>query len=203
MYGYDDDVRGLEQAIKDGVCRVYTRVGEEMEFLDPDVGLKYWLEHDYKVDISFPVNSPVATLNCAIGKLGSQFIVDAISTDGGSIPRNVIVANGIKLVKYGALTHREFVQETSYNPARMFGLVNKGHFSEGSDADITIIDTVTDKAAVTVVGGNVAMINDYLIKRPGNLLITEQGIDRVSRVTKDYDVVDLERGTFFTRKNYK
>lgn len=56
---------------------------------------------------------------------------------------------------------------------------------------------------MTVVGGNVAMINDYLIKRPGNLFITEQGIDRVSRVTKDYDVVDLERGTFFTRKNYK
>lgn len=109
----------------------------------------------------------------------------------------------MKLVKYGALTYREFVQQTSYNPARMFGLVNKGHFSEGSDADITIIDTVTDKAAVTVVGGNVVMINDYLIKRPGNLLITEQGIDRVSRVTKDYEVVDLERGTFFARKNYK
>lgn len=106
-------------------------------------------------------------------------------------------------MKYGALTHREFVQKTSYNPARMLGLVNKGHFTEGADADITIVDTVEDRAAVTVVGGNVAMINDYLIKRPGNLFITEQGIDRASRVTKDYDVVDLERGTFFTRKNYK
>ena len=46
------------------------------------------------------------------------FVVDAISTDGGCIPRNVTLSVGLSLVKFGALTLSEFVVKTSVNPAR-------------------------------------------------------------------------------------
>ena len=38
-----------------------------------------------------------------------SFVVDCISTDGGGIPRNVIIAKGLSLVKLGGLNMAEFV----------------------------------------------------------------------------------------------
>ena len=46
-------------------------------------------------------------------------MVDCISTDGGGIPRNVIVEMGLAMVKLQALSMEEFVIKTSVNPAKI------------------------------------------------------------------------------------
>lgn len=147
------------------------------------------------------MNSPIATINCAITKEDSKFVVDAISTDGGSIPRNVIIQSGLKLVKYGALSYLDFVRKTSYNPSQMFGLKNKGHLSVGTDADITIIDPIADKSYGTIVGGDVVMLNDFLIKKPGKLLSTIKGEEFLKGNSVNYEIIDLEDGLFFKGKS--
>lgn len=49
MFGYESTRDGLERAIRDGLCKFYTRVGEEMEYLYPEIGHKFWLDNNYKV----------------------------------------------------------------------------------------------------------------------------------------------------------
>ncbi len=44
-------------------------------------------------------------------------------------PRNVIVENGLLLVKFGALNLNEYAVKASLNGARALGLKNKGHLS--------------------------------------------------------------------------
>lgn len=93
------------------------------------------------VTLSFAVNSALARAKIASAKNSdSEFIVGSISTDGGGIVRNVIVPMGLNLVDFGFLTLKEFAQKTSYNPARMLGLKNKGELKGGFDADIAVIN---------------------------------------------------------------
>ena len=72
-------------------------------------------------------------------KKGGSFVVDCLCTDGGAIPRNVIVPMGLGLVNLEAWTIDEFVVKTSLNPAKWLGLNTKGHLSPGADADITVV----------------------------------------------------------------
>ena len=85
------------------------------------------------------------------------FVVDAISTDGGCIPRNVAIAVGLSLVKFGALTLPEFVVKTSVNPARHLRLTDRGHLIEGAAADITVFDFERQCAMETIVAGKTVM----------------------------------------------
>lgn len=197
MFDYEPTKEGLGKALKDGVCNLYERVGEEMILLDAEDGYKRWIDNGYKGNICFPVNSPIATINCVIEKDKERFIVDAISTDGGAIPRNVIVSSGMLLVKYGALSLKEFVQKSSYNPARMFGLIDKGHFSEGADADITVIDSKLNKVEKTIINGKIVLIDGYLIKEPGKILSTEKAVEFLEGIEAPYEIVDLEKSTYF------
>lgn len=68
-----------------------------------------------------------------------SFVVDSFSTDGGCYPRNVIVENGLLLVKFGVLSLMEYAVKASLNGARTLSLANKGHLSVGADADISIL----------------------------------------------------------------
>ena len=75
------------------------------------------------VDGSFNVNPPIPRIMLAeVKRDDGSFVVDAISTDGGCIPRNVILSQGLSLVKLDVLTLTEFAQKTSLNPARMLRL---------------------------------------------------------------------------------
>ncbi len=91
-------------------------------------------------------------------------------------------------VNNGKLQLEDFVRLTSANPARLYGIKNKGFLQEGLDADITLIDmnkkwTITDdwmeskcgwtpyhnmnvqgKATHTIIHGNVVMENGTLTK---------------------------------------
>ena len=152
------------------------------------------------IGISFPVNVPASTFLCATRKdEKGQFIVDAISTDGGSIPRNVLVTSGLALVRYGALTFEEFVRKTSVNPAALFGMSSKGHLGEGADADITVLDLKKGEAVMGMAKGKIIMINGIVMGSAGTIITTKTGAKTIDKAGLKYDLVDLEESKFFQK----
>jgi len=114
------------------------------------------------------VNNRVTAFLCATGKdEQNKFIIDALSTDGGCIPRNWLLRVGLQLVDFGAWTITEFVDRTSLTPSKMLGLTSKGHLSPGADADLTIVDLKSHEAVATVVGGEFICVNGVIMERVG------------------------------------
>ena len=104
--------------------------------------------------MSFPVNLPSTAFKLTTAKSESgEFIVDAVSTDGGCHPRNVAIQSSMALVKFGALTPLGDGDEAIADAGAMMGLPNKGHFSEGADADITVINPETNEPTMRFCGG--------------------------------------------------
>lgn len=197
MNNYEATKEGLGKALKESVCGLYMRIGEEMQMIWGVEAYDRWVANEYKGNICFPVNSPIATVSSAISKnKNNRFIVDAISTDGGSIPRNCIISNGLLLVEYGAITLKDFVWKASYMPAQLFGLTNKGHLSLGADADITVVDPINRQAKITITNGKIAMINGYLIKQPGNLITTERASKYLREKSVPFKITDLDQSIF-------
>ncbi len=94
--GYGLDKAGMGQAILDGWASIYATLGGEMAFLPAEDGYEYWEKRGYNANCSFPVNNPVAMLAAVTAtRPDGSFTVDAVSTDGGAIPRNVIFENRI------------------------------------------------------------------------------------------------------------
>lgn len=120
--------------------------------------------------MSFEVNPALPRFFFATQKRkdGKHFLVDAFCTDGGGIPRNVIISSGFSLVKLGALSLQEFVFKSSYSATRLYGLKNKGHFSPGADADITIIDFERQKPIHSFVEGKEVLVDGALKGKEAN-----------------------------------
>jgi predicted amidohydrolase len=133
---------GLKKAILDGWALVNGKNSEEeIVLLSPEEGLEFYNWKSGNVYISFPVNSPEVASKLALSrKNNGKFVVDALSTDGGVIPRNTTLEYGLRLVEAGKLGLKDFIQKASYNPAEMLGLKSKGSLLPGSDADIVIVD---------------------------------------------------------------
>lgn len=197
MNNYEATKEGLGQALKDSICGLYMRIGEEMQLVWGIEAYERWVQNGYKGNICFHVNSPISTVSCAVSKnKDNRFIVDAISTDGGSIPRNCIISSGLLLVEYGAITLKDFVWKASYMPAQLFGLTNKGHLSLGADADIVVVDPINKEAKITITNGKIAMIDGYLIKQPGNLITTERAAKSLKEKSVPFKTVDLGQSIF-------
>jgi predicted amidohydrolase len=154
---YPQTAGGLERAILDGWAQVNGRNQEnEIILLPPSEGLDYYSKNDGDVFISFAVNSQAAIKLLATSRKNSgDFTVDAISTDGGSIPRNETLKNGLLMVEQKLMTLDDFVLKASLNPARILGLNSKGHLSPGADADIIIVDPVSKLAEIVVSRGSI------------------------------------------------
>ena len=120
-----------------------------------------------------------------------EFIVNAVSTDGGCHPRNVAIQSSMALVKFNALTPLEMATKLSLTPARMLGLPNKGHFSEGADADITVINPETNEPAMSFVAGKPIMIDGHVVGSSGTLLVTAAGRRAADASGLPYQVVDM------------
>jgi len=81
---------------------------------------------NFDVTISFPVNSRATALLTTTEKDNNvRFIIPALATDGGGIPRNFLLSHGLSLVRFDALSLTEFVQKCCRTPARMLGLPRK------------------------------------------------------------------------------
>ena len=135
-----------------------------------------WEDANSDVGGSFNVNPPVPRIWLAEAKRpDGSFVVDAISTDGGCIPRNVLLSQGLSLVKLGVLTLPEYVAKTSLNAARMLRLDNKGHLTPGADADITIYDFDTQTPVASFVMGQPVLKNGEVVGKGGTVICTERG----------------------------
>lgn len=195
--GYTANRAGMAKAIEEGWALIYANGGGEMTYLSPEQGMAYWKKSGYTANCSFPVNNPVAMLAAATGRReDGSFVVNAISTDGGGIPRNVIFENGIRLVGMRYMELRDFVAKSTLYPARMLGLTNKGHFSPGADADIAVFDMATAAARYTITGGKIRMAGGICSGGPGTLVTTEQGLRAAKGIGLPCILADMHNSTF-------
>ncbi|MCX8169424.1 MAG: amidohydrolase family protein [Candidatus Methanomethylicia archaeon] len=202
MKGYLETFNGLKKAIMDGYCHVRIEAGGECVLVTGEEGVKYWLEAGTDIGVSFPVNDPEAQIILATAKDGGKFVVDAISTDGGDIPRNVQVEYGMLLVKFGALSLRDLAVKLSLNPALMFGFENKGHLGVGADADITVIDPITGRAYMGISNGKIIMINNVVVGSGGRIITTKHGVENVKGSGVEYTIVDLSKAKIYSGEIY-
>ncbi len=174
--GFSPDEKGMEEAIDKGWAQInYPHAGETV-LITGKGAVNYWRSKKTDVSVSFAVNpvEPRIRLLSARRPDGG-FVVDCISTDGGGIPRNVIIPMGLALIDLGALSWKEFVLKASYNPSRMLGLVSKGSLAEGKDADITVINTARREAEMSFVGGAVCLYKGAVFGTGGRIITTKEG----------------------------
>ena len=199
--GYQVSKEGLEEALRVKYAGVYALRGSKVKYIYGDEAINYWKEHEYKVGICFPINRRRSAQVCATERdKKGNFVVDAISSDGGVIPRNCILSHGLPLVRFCALTLSELVQKISLTPSRMLGLKNKGHLSIGADADITIFDPDDAKVEIVLIKGKVCMVSGIIFNNPGTLIVTQRGANRFKKQEIPLEVIDLEDSLFLKGK---
>jgi hypothetical protein len=176
--GFEPSEHGLAEAIRSGWATVHVTVGGETQLWSGAPAEAYWRSSGTGVGISFPVNPPVASLAlCLAKKSDERFVVDAISSDGGCIPRNTIVEQGLALVRFGALSLAEFAVKSSLNPAMMLGMRSKGHLSPGADADITVLDIREGRAVFGITGGKIIMVDGIVLGTSATFITTAEGLN--------------------------
>ena len=196
--GFPPTETGFEAAIQAGWARINIEAGGAVVLQTGPDAVRYWRERQTDATVSFAVNPAEPRVRLAAAKRSSgRFAVDCISTDGGGIPRNVIVQLGVSLVKLQALTWPEFARKTSYNPARILGLLKKGFIGVGADADLTVIDPVRQSAVLAIAGGTVIMHRGFVCGRSSRIVTTAAGAKAVHARGLEPIVVDLAAGAFY------
>jgi hypothetical protein len=202
--GYSPDEDGLDRAIGDRYAQVNAPCEEAgvNVLLGGREGVAAWRKAGTRLLVSFEVNDPDVLTLCATAKdKKGNFIVDAISTDGGGIVRNVQIEKGLLLVKLGLISIDEFVLKTSCRPSRMYGMLDKGHLGVGADADITVLDFETRRPVLTMGRGSIILLNDFILGTGGTLLITERGRSDGPDINRQ--VVDVGSGLLYNRSQKK
>lgn len=190
--GFTEDEAGMEAALLSGWAHVNYPQGQEMTLLTGEAARDYWRGQQTLVSVSFAVNPVGPRVRLATAKKADgSFAVDAVSTDGGGIPRNVLLPAGLALVDLGGLSLQELVAKISYQPARLLGLANKGSLTAGRDADITIVDRLQRSAFATIIGGQVCYMDGKVLGRGGRIITTAAGADYVRSQGLEPLVVDL------------
>ena len=190
--GYPITRDGLRQAFLDGYASVIAAHQERVQLFTREDGLELWEAAGSNVMVSFPVNNPASAFTLTTAKdAAGEFIVDAVSTDGGCIPRNIAVKRTWTLVDMEALTPLDMAAKLAWNPARMFGFTSKGHFSPGADADITAVNPETGAPIFGMVAGQPIMRDGQALGEGGTLLITHWGESAARGSGLDYRIVDL------------
>jgi hypothetical protein len=173
--GYAATAAGMEEAIAAGWARIHGARSGEIVLLEPAEGLDYYRQCHTQVYASFPVNSPPAAIALAVAKVDGRFAVNALGTDGGAIPRNTTLRQGLALVRFGALSLDDLVVKACLNPARMLGLETKGHLTPGADADVVVVDRTTAQAEWVIANGQIVVQEGRVVGRGGRLLTTGAG----------------------------
>lgn len=196
--GFRATEEGLEKAIMAGWAQINMEAGGRMILATGEKAVNFWRQKGTDTTVSFNVNPPEPRIRLVTAKRrNGKFIVDCISTDGGGIPRNVTVEMGLALVKLQALTMQEFVIKTSFNPARILGLNNKGHFTLGADADITVVDLERQKPIMSIANGKVIMFNGYVCGQGSKIITTASGVDYIKEKGLEPIVVHLDKSGFY------
>jgi len=196
--GFPPTEAGLEAAILAGWAEINLEAGGEVVLGTGRAATEYWRGRGTETTVSFRVNPPEPRLRLATAKRpDGKFVVDCISTDGGGIPRNVIVEMGLALVNLQALTLGEFVTKTSTNPARILGLTGKGRLAVGADADLTVLDVPRRRAVLSLANGAVIMAHGHVCGRGGRMITTTAGEGAVRAAGLTPLVVSLADSGFY------
>ena len=174
--GFPATAAGMRDAILSGWAIIQGMEDGESVLLPPEAGLAHYTSNQTNVGISFPVNPPGSAISIALAKKDGEFVVTALSTDGGAIPRNTTIEQGLALVEFGALTLDDFVRKACLNAARMFGLKSKGHLGSDADADVAIVDPSQRKPTWVFANGQVIVRSGTVVGKGGRVATTPRGI---------------------------
>ena len=95
-FGFSEDRDGVRKALLAGKAFVVYDAGGYSDLCTGEDALKRWEAAGSDVGGSFNINPPIPRILLAQAKRDDgSFVVDAISTDGGCIPRNVIISQGL------------------------------------------------------------------------------------------------------------
>ena len=176
--GYSADLEGMKKAILDGWAKVHYHYHEKHEIIFPEPGsaLDFYTEQNSKVMVSFAVNSPLSSIPIAIARdEKGKFIVDALATDGGAIPRNVTLKQGLCLVNFGALSLNELACKACLTPARLLGFKNKGYLAAGASADVIAVDPLTAEVKLVIAEGQVIVQDGKVCGKGGHFISSGDG----------------------------
>ena len=201
--GYEVSAEGMLAAARDGYMRVQKPTAREVVYLKPADGLDHLHSTNFEATVSFPVNRRSTAFLTATEKNDKGgFVVTALATDGGGIPRNFLLSHGLSLVRFEALTLSEFVHKCCRAPARMLGLPNKGHLAPGADADVVVADPNTHQAVMTVARGNIIMIDGVVTGTGGTIVTTEAGRKTLKAKGVPAEFADLANSLFYNAPEY-
>lgn len=205
MGGFEGTEAGLRQAILTGYARINAVVGDDTILATGADGVAAWEAAGTNIGLSFPVNPPIPRLILATARdQAGRFMVDALGTDGGGIPRNVLLSAGLQLVQMELLSMSDLVRKLSWTPSRVLGARSKGHLGEGADADVTIVDPAARRARTTVAGGEVVMHEGVVFGRGSTFLTTPQGADAVGATAGCLvKVIDVTQTGFYSGDGLK
>ncbi|MFW6174500.1 MAG: amidohydrolase family protein, partial [Chloroflexota bacterium] len=198
LRGYPATADGVRAALKDGYASTVVQEDGRMAYVSGERGIAIFDERDTDARLSFPVNRMDIAFQLTAARrpdtdvaAPGEFIIDAVASDGGVIPRNVNIEKTMAMVRFGALTPLEMVQKLSYNPARMIGLPGKGRIAPGADADITVVDPLSDSAWMTIAAGEVVAEGGRATGSGGTMLVTDAGQAAPRAQGLPYRVVDV------------
>ena len=197
--GFEPTEKGMEEAILAGWAQINVHGAGQIELATGPDARDYWRSRGTDGEVSFSVNPPEARYRLAVAKkTDGSFVVDCLGTDGGAIPRNVIVPMGLGLVNLQAWTIEEFVLKTSVNPACWLGLNQKGNFSGGADADISVVSLSEQKPVTTIVGGKIVMHRGVVFPQDTTIITTERGKKAIEARGFKTQIIDITKTGYFT-----
>ncbi|MCZ6538297.1 MAG: amidohydrolase family protein [Chloroflexi bacterium] len=213
---YEATADGIRAALRDGYASTVEETRTGLVLVTGERGVELFDEGETDVSLSFPVNSAESAFQLTAarrstgnseaapgvvrggaGSTDAEFVIDAIGSDAGVLPRNVNIEQAMRLVKFGALEPLDVVLKLSLNPARMIGLDSKGRLSEGKDADLTLIDPVEGRASYGVVAGRVIMMAGRVVGTGGTILTTGQGTATVASTGIPFETVDITQAMMY------
>jgi hypothetical protein len=181
----------MGEAIRAGAVYVLVEREAEVIRIGGEEGFSIWKAADSNILGSMDINPPISRLALFLARRASRdFTVDGLATDGGSIPRNVLLSSGLAVVAAGAMSLSDFVRKTSYNPSRLLCLESKGHLGVGADADITVVDQLRREAVDTIIGGQVCLRRREISGKGGCLLTTGRGAAAARNIGVPYQILE-------------
>ena len=199
---YDPTPEGIRAALRDGYASTVEETRSGLVLVTGERGVELFDQGDTDVPMSFPVNNAESAFHLTTAKNSDdEFIVDAVGSDAGALPRNVNIEQAMRMVKFGALEPLEMVSKLSLNPAKMIGLSSKGRLTEGFDADVTIVDPIPGKASYGIVAGKMIMLASRVVGSGGTILTTERGVNAVDKSGISHEVIDLTKAMMYAGRN--
>jgi hypothetical protein len=169
--GYDQTEQGIETAIREGWARIQEEGAEAIGFAGPERGLSLFHAAATAIGISFPVNPPAAVAALALARSGDgDFTVGAFGSDGGSIPRNTTLQQGLGLVAADLLPLDDMLHKACSAPAAMLGLEPRV-LAPGSPGDVITVDG-QGRCRDSVVAGELSLRAGAVVRTGGGRLLS-------------------------------